>query len=90
VWAQIEENLTQAAAGLPKKSEYSAAEIGRTSKGAARALLVKAYIYQSKFAAAKVLADTIIQSKEYGLEPNYADNFLLSHENGIESMPQNI
>jgi starch-binding outer membrane protein, SusD/RagB family len=86
VWTQIEQDLMQAVAGLPKKSEYSGADIGRTSKGAAQALLVKAYIYQNKFSHAKALADTIILSKEYALEPNFADNFLLSHENGVESV----
>jgi hypothetical protein len=86
VWVQIETDLTEAASVLPEKSHYASADIARATKGAANALLVKAYIYQKKFAEAKALADTIISSGQYGLEPNYADNFTLAHENGIESV----
>jgi hypothetical protein len=86
VWVQIETDLTEAASTLPEKSHYAPADIARATKGAANALLVKAHIYQGEFAEAKVLADKIISSGQYGLEPNYADIFTLAHENGIESV----
>jgi hypothetical protein len=86
VWSKIETDLAEAASALPVKSNYAPADIGRATKGAAQAMLVKAYMYQNKFAAAKILTDEIIASKQYSLEPNYADNFTLAHENGIESV----
>jgi hypothetical protein len=86
VWTQIETDLKEAASALPEKSEYAPADVWRASKGTANALLVKAYMYQSKFAEAKALADKIIASGQYSLEPNYADIFTLAHENGVESI----
>lgn len=85
-WAQIEKDLKEAADVLPEKSEYPVSEMGRATKGAANALLAKAYIFQKKWGDARDRAALVIDSKEYNLEPNYADNFKLSHENGIESV----
>ncbi|MBN1577866.1 MAG: RagB/SusD family nutrient uptake outer membrane protein, partial [Chitinispirillaceae bacterium] len=85
-WAQIEKDLSDAADVLPVKSAYPASDMGRATKGAANALLAKAYIFQSKWSDAKKRASMVIESMEYDLEPNYADNFRLSHENGIESV----
>jgi hypothetical protein len=85
-WEQIEEDLSDAADVLPEKSAYSASDMGRATRGAANALLAKAYIFQSKWSQAESRASMVIESGEYDLEPNYADNFLISHENGIESV----
>jgi starch-binding outer membrane protein, SusD/RagB family len=88
-WAQIEKDLKEAAEVLPEKSAYPATDMGRATKGAANALLAKAYIFQSNWSGALDRAARVIDSKEYDLEPNYADNFKLSHENGIESVFEN-
>jgi hypothetical protein len=85
-WAQIETDLTAAAANLPRKSALSTTEIGRATWGAASALLLKAYIFQGKWTEAEALANTIVSSGEYNLEPNYEDVFKLTHDNGIESI----
>ena len=85
-WAQIEIDLLAAAAGLPEKSDMAAAELGRATKGAANALLVKAYIFQEKWTEADALATVIISSGEYDLEDNYEDVFKLVNDNGIESI----
>jgi hypothetical protein len=85
-WAQIEIDLEDASKVLPVKSAYPASETGRATKGAADALLAKAYIFQSKWADAMARSEMVIQSGEYDLEANYADNFKMSHENGIESI----
>lgn len=47
VWSQIEIDLNEAIEHLPLKTEYADADIGRATKGAAQALLVKAYIFQA-------------------------------------------
>lgn len=85
-WAQIEKDLKEAAEVLPEKSAYPLTEMGRATKGAANALLAKAYIFQSNWSNALDRAARVIDSKEYDLETNYADNFKLSHENGTESV----
>ncbi|MFD1613545.1 RagB/SusD family nutrient uptake outer membrane protein [Gelatiniphilus marinus] len=57
VYSLIEQDLMFAAANLP----YAQAQKGRVTKGAAQALLGKAFLYQDKFAeAATVLEDLII------------------------------
>lgn len=48
-YALIEADLTDAISRLPLKSAYAANDLGRASKGAAQALLAKAYLYQEKW-----------------------------------------
>jgi starch-binding outer membrane protein, SusD/RagB family len=83
LWTQIESDFGYAAEILPVKSSQ---QVGRASQGAAKAFLCKAYIYQQKWPQALALANEIISSSEYDLEPNYEDNWKLEHENGIESV----
>jgi starch-binding outer membrane protein, SusD/RagB family len=46
----VQEKLAIASAQLPVKSKNGAANIGRISKGAAQALLAKAYLYEASYA----------------------------------------
>jgi hypothetical protein len=85
-WAQIEKDLKEAQADLPKKSELDATEIGRATWGAATAMLTKAYVFQGKWTEAEASAKLIVGSGEYDLEADYNDVFRLSHDNGIESV----
>jgi starch-binding outer membrane protein, SusD/RagB family len=85
-WAQIEKDLTEAAAVLPEKSSYGSSDMGRATRGAANALLAKAYIFEAKWGQAQSSAARVIDSKEYDLEKNYSDIFTLKHQNGIESV----
>lgn len=102
VYAQIFDDLKDAEAGLPLKSAYPAEDLGRATKGAAQAMLLKTNLYfadwnvnQGKaaeaatyFAAAKTWGDKFLtdQAAEYALCANYADNFTLEGENGPESV----
>lgn len=87
IWAQIETDLNEAAAALP--ATYPAADLGRATKGAAYALLARAYLQQQKYTEALTplqwLADGEGKSV-YALVPNYRDNFLISTENNRESV----
>ena len=87
VWAQIEKDLTEAAAVLP--TTYGAADLGRATKGAAYALLARAQMQQRKYTEALTplqwLADGDGKSI-YSLMPNYRDNFLSTTENNKESV----
>ncbi len=86
IWDLIIQDLTEAAAALPLKSQYSAGDLGRITKGAAQALLTKAYLWQENWSAAEATAEAIINSNEYQLTPNYADIFTSAGENNMESV----
>ncbi len=86
-WPKLEEDLKFAASNLtPNK-----AEVGRANSWAAKAFLVKAYLFQNKFSEAKpLLADIIANGttqsgKKYALV-NYSDNFNPSKQNNSESV----
>lgn len=85
---------------LWKKDKYSNEELGRATKGAAQAMLLKANLYradylrnagneteaQKYFAEAAKWGKEVIQSRQYSLWSNYLDNFRLANENGRESV----
>lgn len=85
-WAFIERDLIQAIEVLPLKSEYPLSELGRITKGAAQALLAKAYLFQNKFSEAEQTAAEVINSGEYMLVPDYASIFTQEGENNAESI----
>ena len=82
VYALIESDLTFAVNNL----DYSAPQTGRVAKGAAQALLGKAYLYQEKFVQAANVLDDLIESNAHALVLNYSDIFELSGENSVESV----
>lgn len=86
VYAYIEADLLDAINKLPVKSQYASADLGRATKGAAQALLSKVYLYQGKWQEAYDMANTVINSGEYGLEADYAVLWRASSENGTESI----
>ena len=100
VYALILDDLTKANYMLPVRSAMKAEDLGRATKGAAQAMLLKVNLYMASpywnkqlsqapatyFAAAKQWGDSIIFSGEYSLCPNYEDNFTLAGENGQESV----
>ncbi|MDB5207772.1 MAG: RagB/SusD protein [Flavisolibacter sp.] len=87
VWAQIEKDLTEAAAALP--TAYTGDEIGRATKGSAYGLLGRSYLQQGKnqqAADALVWLVTGPGAALYGLIPTYYDNFRHTTENNRESV----
>ncbi|MEQ9262894.1 MAG: RagB/SusD family nutrient uptake outer membrane protein [Owenweeksia sp.] len=86
IYALIISDLEFAISQLPKKSEYPAADKGRATQGAAQALLSRVYLYRNDFINAQDLAEDVITSLEYDLEPDYKDVFTIGSENGIESV----
>lgn len=85
---------------LWEKDKYSDEELGRATKGAAQAMLLKANLYradyqrnagneteaQKYFAEAAKWGNEVIKSRQYSLWSNYLDNFRLANENGRESV----
>ncbi len=71
---------------LPPKSSQAPEDIGRATRGAAHALLAKAYLFQNNFVSAKSYALKVIKSGEYDLEPAFADANGQEGEHGVESV----
>ncbi|OLE69438.1 MAG: hypothetical protein AUG74_08655 [Bacteroidetes bacterium 13_1_20CM_4_60_6] len=84
LWAQIEQDLTQARAVLPQA--YNGADVGRATWGAATALLGKAHLQQREWSAAESALGEVIDSGRYDLMANYGDNFTDRFENNAESV----
>jgi hypothetical protein len=68
-WDFIEQDLIDAIPYLPKKSEQATEEQGRITEGMARALLSKVYVYREKWPEALEMAESVISTEEYALEP---------------------
>jgi hypothetical protein len=84
VWAQVYKDLQEAAPDLPVL--YGAADVGRATKGAAQALLGKAYMQNKRWADAQAQFALVISSGTYSLTSNYTDNFRHTSENNVESI----
>jgi hypothetical protein len=87
VYAQVEKDLTEAAAVLPAK--YDAVNIGRATKGSAYGLLGKTYLQEHKYAEAITAFKWFTEGEGksvYSLVPVYRDNFVITSENNAESV----
>ncbi|WP_245907560.1 RagB/SusD family nutrient uptake outer membrane protein [Olleya aquimaris] len=82
VYALIEADLQYAVDNL----DYTAPQVGRVTKGAAQALLGKAYLFQDKFSAAASILENLILNGPYDLVTDYDTIFENEGENGIESV----
>ncbi len=71
VWAQIETDLQDAATAMGP----TAPDLGRATEGAAKALRVKAHVFQEEWSDAQTLAREIIDSGRYSLDPDYSRVF---------------
>jgi hypothetical protein len=81
IFPRIETDLKDAIAKLPLASNTSS---GRTNKGAAEALLARAYMFVGRYADAKPLLADIIGSTKYSLVTNFHDNFDAAKQNNSE------
>jgi hypothetical protein len=98
VYNQIALDLTEALTDLP--AQVPAAEAGRVTKWAAKALLARVYLFYNGVYSAELNAGSLVVNKAYVLEQledliansghdlfsDYALNFKLAGENGIESV----
>ncbi len=82
VYAQIQDDLEFAASVLP----WTATVKGKATKGAALALLGKAYLYQGKYAEAASTLDEVRNSGIYALISDYDQLFLAANENNSETV----
>jgi len=88
LWPFIEADFQFAKDNLPAEQ----ADAGRANSWAAASYLGKAYLFQGKYAEAKVLFDDIIANgvtasgDAYDLVPNYANVFRATNDNNEESI----
>lgn len=85
VYAQIIQDLTDAAENLPENSSYDAADKGRASKGAALGLLGKVYLTIKEYAKAKNALGQVL-TLGYSLVSDYAKVFDPDNKNNSESL----
>ncbi|RYF45269.1 MAG: RagB/SusD family nutrient uptake outer membrane protein [Chitinophagaceae bacterium] len=83
VYAQIEQDLTEAASVLPQT--YPVTAVGSITKGAAVALHAKVAMYQAKWADVLSLTNEVM-TMGYDLFPDYEKQFRTENENNIESI----
>lgn len=86
VYAFIEQDLLYAIDILPEKSDYSNNDLGRATRGAAKAILAKVYLYQDKFTEAASYAEEVINSAQYELEQDFDNANSQAGEHGVESV----
>jgi hypothetical protein len=90
----IEDDFKKAIELLPERNGYAAADLGRATKGAARAYLARAIMYQigtdnknnHNWQEVYDLTNAIINSGQYSLLPNYALIYEDEGENSAESI----
>lgn len=82
VYEQIETDLTYAASVL----DWTAAEKGRITRGAALSLLGKAYLYQNKFTDAATVLDEVINDGPYDLADDFNTLFRVGSEGNSETV----
>jgi len=83
VFAQVEKDLTEAAADLPVS--YNATNLGRATKGAALTLHAKVAMYLKKWNDVLSYTNTVM-GMNYALLPNFNSVFRIANENSAESI----
>ena len=80
----IEPDLQEAIKNLP--ASYVGPDVGRATKGAATALLAKAYLYEKKWQQAATTAAQVQAIGNYALLPVFSQNFSQAYKNNAESI----
>jgi hypothetical protein len=83
VYAQIEQDLTDAAAVLP--NSYGSTDLGRATKGAALGLHAKVALYQKKWTDVLTYSNQVI-GLGYSLVSDFEQEFRTNNENSSESI----
>ncbi len=86
VFSLIEMDLLDAIEALPEKSDMNEASLGRATRGAAKSLLARVYLFLGDYPEVEKYALEVINSQEYGLEPVFNDASSVNGEHGIESV----
>lgn len=82
VFKAITNDLTNAINNLP--TSYNSSNTGRVTKGAAKSLLAKVYLWRKKYSKAENLLKEVVNSGQYSLLQNYAEIFDPNNKNNSE------
>jgi tetratricopeptide (TPR) repeat protein len=86
VYAQIIKDLTDAES-LPAKGHYSSEDAYRVTRGFAKTMLAKTYMFLGDYKSAEtVLHDIVEVDKDYALLDDYGENWRPAYENSKESV----
>lgn len=85
VYKQIILDLEEASANLPLKSQYTANDVGRATKGSALSLLGKVYLTTKDYEKARLALEQVLDLG-YDLLADYADVFDPTNKNHSESI----
>lgn len=86
VYGQIICDLTDASA-LPSKSQYAESDKYRVTRGFAKTMLAKTYMFRQDFVnAEKIMTEIVENDKDYQLLPDYGMNWRKEYENSSESI----
>lgn len=86
IYKLIISDLEYAIEKLPTRSEWGTANLGRVTKGTARGLLAKVYLYKQDYQNAYKYAKDVIDSKEYELDSSYRNLFAPDNTYSKENM----
>lgn len=86
VWQTVIDDLKAAIDHLPRRTELATVDYGRATKGAAQALLARAYLYRGDYVQAKSYALDVINSGDYLLDPDFGHTFMKDGEFNPESV----
>lgn len=85
VWTVVESDFTNAIAGLPVS--HATADLGRATKGAAIAMLGKAFLYQKKYDDAEEQFELLQTAPfSYELNSSYDDQFSEANSGSVETV----
>lgn len=79
-------DMEHAADILPFRSGYSTSNLGRVTKGTARGMLAKVYLFRKDFETAAEYALQVINSGEYELHPDFSGVFDVNQPFGSGSL----
>lgn len=86
VYEQIIQDLTDASE-LPAKSTYAAEDAYRATRGFAKTMLAKTYMFKGDFTSAETVLHSIVEiDRDYTLLSDYGMNWRATHENSSESV----
>lgn len=86
IYAFVINELKDVAPLLSQKSQYGAPDKFRASKGAALAMLAKAYLYTEDWANAETTAKQCMTLGDYTLETSFGNLWNYNYKNGAESV----
>ena len=87
IYASVIEDLEFAIQHLPTRSEWGTDNLGRVTKGTAKGLLAKVYLYRQDYTNAYLYANEIVNAdNEYRLDPSYRNIFAPDNTYSVENM----